>query len=106
MAEVAEKKNVNVIQDFFNEDTVNQILKTYGHAEFFVAANVICHIPNIIELIQNIKLLLSKTGKVIFEDPYLGDVINKTSYDQIYDEHVFYSLLIQFSMCLISLKWN
>ena len=40
-------------------------------------------------LIQNIKLLLSKTGKVIFEDPYLGDVINKTSYDQIYDEHVF-----------------
>ena len=89
VAEVAEEKNVNVIQDFFNEDTVNQILKTYGHAEFFVAANVICHIPNIIELIQNIKLLLSKTGKVIFEDPYLGDVINKTSYDQIYDEHVF-----------------
>src|SRR5207248_1541008 len=24
-----------------------------------------------------------------FEDPYLGDVIEKTSYDQIYDEHVF-----------------
>jgi methylation protein EvaC len=25
----------------------------------------------------------------MFEDPYLGDVIEKTSYDQIYDEHVF-----------------
>jgi methylation protein EvaC len=25
----------------------------------------------------------------MFEDPYLGDVIAKTSYDQIYDEHVF-----------------
>ncbi|MNL19249.1 hypothetical protein D3C87_1404410 [compost metagenome] len=24
-----------------------------------------------------------------FEDPYLGDIIQKTSYDQIYDEHVF-----------------
>ena len=26
---------------------------------------------------------------MIFEDPYLGDVIKKCSYDQIYDEHVF-----------------
>ena len=26
---------------------------------------------------------------VIFEDPYLGEVIEKTSFDQIYDEHVF-----------------
>jgi methylation protein EvaC len=26
---------------------------------------------------------------VLFEDPYLGDVIEKTSYDQIYDEHTF-----------------
>ena len=26
---------------------------------------------------------------VQFEDPYLGDVIIKTSYDQLYDEHVF-----------------
>ena len=25
----------------------------------------------------------------MFEDPYLGDIIQKTSYDQIYDEHVF-----------------
>ena len=25
----------------------------------------------------------------IFEDPYLGEVIEKTSFDQIYDEHVF-----------------
>ena len=27
---------------------------------------------------------------LIFEDPYLGDIVEKTSYDQIYDEHVFY----------------
>jgi methylation protein EvaC len=25
----------------------------------------------------------------VFEEPYLGDMIAKTSYDQIYDEHVF-----------------
>ena len=33
--------------------------------------------------------LLKPDGVFIFEDPYLGDMIAKTSYDQIYDEHVF-----------------
>ena len=35
------------------------------------------------------KRLLKDDGVFIFEDPYLGDMIEKTSYDQIYDEHVF-----------------
>ena len=26
----------------------------------------------------------------MFEDPYLGDIVEKTAYDQIYDEHAFY----------------
>ena len=36
------------------------------------------------------KELLSKNGVFVYEDPYLGDVLAKTSFDQIYDEHVFY----------------
>ena len=26
----------------------------------------------------------------MYEDPYLGDIVEKVSYDQIYDEHAFY----------------
>jgi methylation protein EvaC len=40
-------------------------------------------------VVKGIRALLKPTGVVMFEDPYLGDVIEKTSYDQIYDEHVF-----------------
>ena len=36
-----------------------------------------------------VQRLLKADGVFIFEDPYLGDMIAKTSYDQIYDEHVF-----------------
>ena len=32
---------------------------------------------------------LSDKGIFVFEDPYIGDVIRKNSYDQIYDEHVY-----------------
>jgi methylation protein EvaC len=48
-----------------------------------------CHIPDIHELAKGIALLLKEDGVLIFEDPYLADVIRLTSYDQIYDEHVF-----------------
>ena len=48
-----------------------------------------CHIPNILDVVKGIKILLNDKGIIAFEDPYLGDVIEKVSYDQIYDEHVF-----------------
>ena len=34
-------------------------------------------------------LLLNRKGLFIFEEPYLGSMYEKTSYDQIYDEHIF-----------------
>jgi methylation protein EvaC len=49
-----------------------------------------CHIPNLHSVIAGIKILLKPNGILIFEDPYLGDIVEKTSYDQFYDEHVFY----------------
>ena len=33
--------------------------------------------------------MLNESGKIIFEEPYLGSMYKKTSYDQIYDEHIF-----------------
>ena len=38
---------------------------------------------------EGVKELLKEDGVFIFEDPYLGEIIEKTSFDQIYDEHVF-----------------
>lgn len=33
---------------------------------------------------------MKPSGVLVFEDPYLGDIVSKASYDQIYDEHAFY----------------
>jgi methylation protein EvaC len=48
-----------------------------------------CHIPDLAGVAAGVGRLLKPDGVFIFEDPYLGDMIAKTSYDQIYDEHVF-----------------
>ncbi len=85
----ANKKGINTICSFFSEKIADQVLKENGPADAILAANVLCHIPDINDLVKGMKKLIKDTGVIIFEDPYLGDVINKISYDQIYDEHVF-----------------
>lgn len=90
VAEVAKNKGINTISKFFDEKVAQEIISEYGHADAFMAANVMCHIPYMNSVFAGIKLLLKPKGVLTFEDPYLGDIIQKTSYDQIYDEHAFY----------------
>ena len=89
VAQVARDKGVNTICKFFDEACAKEIVNKYGQADAFLGANVMCHIPYLHSVIKGIKILLKPKGVVMFEDPYLGDVIENTIYDQIYDEHVF-----------------
>ena len=89
VAKEANKKGIRTVSEFFTEELAESILRDEGQVDAFFAANVMCHIPDIMGVVRGIKKLLKPTGVIMFEDPYLGDVIEKTSYDQIYDEHVF-----------------
>ncbi len=89
VAQVAIDKGVNTVSEFFGADLARRIVAEHGQTDAFLAANVMCHIPYIHSIVEGIAILLKPGGVVMFEDPYLGDIIEKTSYDQIYDEHTF-----------------
>ena len=89
VAEIANKTGAKTLNNFFNQDSINQINKFKNKTDVIYAANVICHVPDLNDLIKSIDKLLSKEGVFIFEEPYLGAMFEKTSYDQIYDEHIF-----------------
>ena len=89
VADVARERGVQTISKFFNPALADEIVAKHGHADAILAANVMCHIPDINGVGAGVQRLLAPGGVFIFEDPYLGDMIAKTSYDQIYDEHVF-----------------
>ena len=85
---IAKKKKLNVINKFFNKDLLkSKNLNT--KFDLICGANVFCHIPDIHEMFFTLKILLEKNGIISIEEPYLGDMIKKISYDQIYDEHIF-----------------
>jgi methylation protein EvaC len=89
VAEVARKQGIATISSFFDRKLANDIVAEHGRADAILAANVMCHIPDLPGVAAGVQRLLKSDGVFIFEDPYLGDMIAKTSYDQIYDEHVF-----------------
>jgi methylation protein EvaC len=90
VAEVARGKGISSISEFFNEDLARRIVAEHGQADAFLGANVMCHIPYLHSVAAGIRILLKPRGVLMFEDPYLGDIVQKTSFDQIYDEHAFY----------------
>ena len=89
VADVAREQGIETLSEFFNLELAKRLVKNNGHADAVLSANVMCHIPDINLIAEGIAHLLKDDGVLIFEDPYLGDVVSKTSYDQIYDEHVF-----------------
>ncbi len=89
VAKEARKHGVNTMVRFFGSETADEIVAEYGQANALLAANVMCHIPDLNGIAKGAEHLLKKDGVLIFEDPYLGSMIEKVSYDQIYDEHVF-----------------
>jgi|TARA_B110000037_G_scaffold117242_1_gene134522 methylation protein EvaC len=89
VAEIANKKGIKTLNNFFNQKSIDQIIEFNNNTDVIYAANVICHVPDLPDLIKTVDKLLSKKGVFTFEEPYLGSMFEKTTYDQIYDEHIF-----------------
>lgn len=89
VANIARDQGITTISEFFDLELAKRIVREHGHVDAVLSANVMCHIPNINSVAEGVAHLLKPAGVLVFEDPYLGDVISKISYDQIYDEHVF-----------------
>lgn len=92
--DVAKSKGINCVNEFFDSKSATNYKESFGMVDVIYAANAFCHIPNMIDVLNGINIILKENGYLIFEDPYLGDVLDKVSYDQIYDEHIFIFSLI------------
>ena len=89
VAEIAKNNHIPIINNFFNTENASKLSEFLGNTDLVCASNVICHVPDLNNLVESIDLILNKSGTFIFEEPYLGSMFNKVSYDQIYDEHIF-----------------
>ncbi|MEU4575409.1 methyltransferase domain-containing protein [Nonomuraea sp. ATR24] len=89
VADLAAARGVRVRKDFFEAATAASIRAFDGPADVVYAANTLCHIPYLDSIMKGVATLLRPGGVFVFEDPYLGDVVERASFDQIYDEHFY-----------------
>jgi len=90
VADVSLGRGHSVINKFISDQVVKEIEGMGKPVSVFFGANVSCHIENFLGYMKNVTDLIGKDGIYVFEDPYFLDIWEKTSYDQIYDEHVWY----------------
>ena len=90
VAAAAMEHGVRVLNEFFDADSAAKVRHGDGPADVIFAANTICHIPYMRSILDGVRTLLAPDGLFVFEDPYFGDIVAKTSFDQIYDEHFFF----------------
>ena len=89
VAEVSKSRGHDVMEKFKDDATVDEIVAK-GHVSLVYSANTFCQFENFSEYLGYVTRLIGRQGVFVFEDPYFLDIFEKTSYDQIYDEHVWY----------------
>ena len=72
---------------FWTTELAEKIKTHHGEMDLIYAANCICHIHDLDDTFKAVHNLLSDNGVFVFEDPSLLRILERGSYDQIYDEH-------------------
>ena len=73
--------------NFWTTELSKKIISEDGKRDLIYAANCICHIHDLNDTFSAVADLLSDDGVFVFEDPSLLRILERGSYDQIYDEH-------------------
>lgn len=89
-AEVAIKKGIPTITEFFGTQLAGQLVKEGKQADLFLGNNVLAHVPDIVDLVKGMKIVLKPEGVITMEFPHLLQLVIHNQFDTIYHEHFSY----------------
>ena len=90
IAELANSNGITTINNYFNNESVEEIKSKYGKASIVTASNVFAHSDELVNITKETFNLLNEDGTFIIEVQYLLDTIKDLTFDNIYHEHVNY----------------
>jgi SAM-dependent methyltransferase len=90
IAAEATRKGIPTLTCFFGPDVVAEIQARFGTVDLIIGNNVLAHVPAINDFLSAAAACLKPDGAAVFEFPYIKELLDKTEFDTIYHEHVFY----------------
>jgi 2-polyprenyl-3-methyl-5-hydroxy-6-metoxy-1,4-benzoquinol methylase len=89
-AKVAIDKGIETVVDFFGVRLAEDLAQKNKKADLLLGNNVLAHVPDIVDFVSGMKILLKETGIITMEFPHLLQLINNNQFDTIYHEHFSY----------------
>ncbi len=90
VAEVAVARGIPTHVAFFGAETARRLVESGHAADLVPANNVLAHVPDPVDFLTGVRLLLKPEGVATFEFPHLLPTIVETQFDQICLEHASY----------------
>tara|TARA_B100000029_G_scaffold330245_1_gene322565 strand:- start:208 stop:1449 length:1242 start_codon:yes stop_codon:yes gene_type:complete len=93
ICEIANKSNVKTLNEYWNKELANKLLKQQGSAKLVFARNVIPHVSELDSVVSGIEKILDDNGVGIFEIHDANVIFDQLHYDSVYHEHLCYFTL-------------
>jgi SAM-dependent methyltransferase len=90
VVEVAAQRGVETICAFFGQDLARELAAGGRRASVLHANNVLAHVPDVNGVVAGIVHVLADDGVAVVETPYVRDLVERTEFDTVYHEHLFY----------------
>jgi len=89
-AKVAVEKGIDTVVDFFSVRLAKELAAKNIKADLLLGNNVLAHVPDIIDFVCGMKIILKSAGVITMEFPHLMRLVGNNQFDTIYHEHFSY----------------
>lgn len=90
-AEVAVAKGIKTIVEFFGVELADRLANHWEvKADLLLGNNVLAHVPDIVDFVGGMKIILAEKGVITMEFPHLMQLVDNNQFDTIYHEHFSY----------------
>jgi len=90
-AEVAMGKGIKTVIEFFGTELASRLVDHWDvKADLLLGNNVLAHVPDIVDFVKGMKIILAATGIITMEFPHLMQLVDNNQFDTIYHEHFSY----------------
>jgi len=89
-AKVAAEKGIESMIDFFGVRLAKDLVSKGIQADLLLGNNVLAHVPDILDFVGGMKIILKSDGVITMEFPHLMQLVDNNQFDTIYHEHFSY----------------
>ncbi|HZT94267.1 MAG TPA: class I SAM-dependent methyltransferase [Gaiellaceae bacterium] len=90
VVEAARKRGVETLCAFFGEEVAQELAAHGRCASVLHANNVLAHVPDVNGFLGGVASVLAAQGVAVIETPYVRELVERTEFDTVYHEHLFY----------------